>query len=84
MDCNEQYIRTIKHPLTDEEREKIDPVLCAEGLRAIAVKYNNPLTYPEMSCLWGAISLLYGCPSEEWLLFRPEKYKEFERTWGCD
>ena len=44
--------------MTEEERNAIDPELCAEGLRYILQKYYLQLDYCEKGVIVGAISLL--------------------------
>ena len=61
--------------MTEKEREAIDPILCAEGLRAIMVKY--PLTIRELAVIHGAVSLLYDCHADEWYQRPTTKYDDF-------
>lgn len=61
--------------MTEEEREDINPILCAEGLRSILSKY--PLTIKESAVVFGAISLLYDCHADEWSVKPITKYDSF-------
>lgn len=44
--------------MTDEEREEIDPELCAEGLRYILQHKGYGFDYAEVAVVVGAIALL--------------------------
>ena len=44
--------------MTEEEREAIDPELCAEGLRYILQRYNYQLDFAETAVIVGAIALM--------------------------
>ena len=44
--------------MTKEERNAIDPELCAEGLRYILHKYARQFDYCETAVIVGSISLL--------------------------
>lgn len=61
--------------MTEKEREDINPILCAEGLRSILAKY--PLTIKESAVVYGAVSLLYDCHADEWNSKPITKYDDF-------
>lgn len=63
--------------MTEEERKKINPKLCAEGLHRFLINYHNLLDYKETAVFYGAISLLYDCGSDEWLSKTTKEYDEW-------
>lgn len=53
--------------MTEQERNEINPELCAEGLRYILHNYNFQLDFAEKAALVGAIMLLRD-KNDNWYL----------------
>lgn len=52
--------------MTQEERNAINPELCAEGLHQFLKENCHCMNFKQLAVFHGAISLLYDCHPEEW------------------
>lgn len=64
--------------MTQVERDAINSDLCAQGLQAMLKKYGMNFSYKEISILFGAISLLYDCPYDEWVFKSTDGYEKWD------
>lgn len=62
--------------MTEEERRRIDPEFCAEGLRYILHKHYQQLDIAETAAIVGAISLLRGKSDDYPYLTSDEAWKD--------